>query len=36
MKNFIMQVAYGDKKLFHDFHLFITEILDFIFALAPQ
>ena len=31
-----MHVAYGDKKLFYKFFWFIFEILDFIFALAPE
>ena len=35
-ENFIMQMAYGDKKIFHKFYEFIIEILDFIIALGPE
>ena len=32
----IMQMAYGDKKLFHNFFLFVIEKFDFLVEMPPE
>ena len=35
-KNFIMQMAYGDKNLFCNFFLLIIEKFDFLVKIRPE
>ena len=35
-ENFIMQMAYGDKKIFYNFFLFIIEKFDFLVEMPPE
>ena len=35
-ENFIMQMAYGDKKIFYNFFKFIIEKFDFLVEMPPE
>ena len=35
-ENFIMQMAYGDKKIFYNLFFFIIEKFDFLVEMPPE